>query len=58
MMQTMNMKKEFAKILKIKHLDEYHDLYVQSDILLLSDVLDNFWNMYCKIYNPDPERIF
>ena len=57
-MQTMNMKKEFAKILKIKHLDEYHDLYVQSDILLLSDVLDNFWNMYRKIYNPDPERIF
>ena len=58
MMQTMNMKKEFAKILKIKHLDEYHDLYVQSDILLQSDVLDNFWNMYRKIYNPDPERIF
>ena len=26
------------KVFKIKHLGEYHDLYVQSDTLLLADV--------------------
>ena len=34
---------------KIKHLGEYHDLYVQSDTLLLSDIFQNFRNM-CLIY--------
>ena len=29
----------------MKTLGEYHDLYVQSDTLLLADVFKNFWNM-------------
>ena len=39
---------------KIKHLVEYHDLYVQSDTLLLADVYENFRNMCLNIYELDP----
>ena len=37
-----------------KHLDDYHDLYVQSDTLLLADVFENFRNMCIKVYELDP----
>ena len=39
---------------KIKNLDEYHDLYVQSDTLLLADVYENFRNMCLEKYQLDP----
>ena len=38
----------------LKHLGEYHDLYVQSDTLLLADVFQNFRNMCIKLYELDP----
>ena len=31
---------------------EYHDLYVQSDTLLLANVFNNFRIKYLKIYGP------
>ena len=37
--------KRVSKDFQIKDLGEYHDLYVQSNILLLADVFDNFKNM-------------
>ena len=40
--------------LKLKHLGEYHDLYVQIDTLLLPDVFENFRIMCIKVYELDP----
>ena len=39
-----------------RNLGEYHDLFVQSDTLLLAYVLDNFRNMCLEIYELDPAR--
>ena len=35
--------------LKLKNLGDYHDLYVQSYILLLADVFENFKNKCIEI---------
>ena len=48
--------KRVCKTFEIKNLGEYHDLYVQSDTLLLSDVFGNFINMYLEIYGLDPGK--
>ena len=37
----------------LKDLCDYHDLYVQSDILLLADVFENFRNKCIEIYELD-----
>ena len=45
---------EVFKEFKLKHLGEYHGLYVQSDTLLIADVFENFRNMCIKVYELDP----
>ena len=42
--------KRVCKNFEIKNLDGYHDLYVQSNILLPADVLENFRNIFLEIY--------
>ena len=37
-----------------KNLGDYHDLYIQSDALLLADVFENFRNMCIKVHELDP----
>ena len=39
---------------KLKNLGEYHDLYVQSDTLLLEDIFEIFRNKRIEIYELDP----
>ena len=40
--------------LGLKNLGNYHDLYVQSDTLLLADVFENFRNKCIEIYENNP----
>ena len=42
-----------CKDFELQNLGEYYDLYVQSDTLLLSDVFENFQNMFLEIYELD-----
>ena len=42
---------------KIKNLGEYHDLYVQSDTALLSDVFENFRDKCIEIHELDPALV-
>ena len=49
----MHAQKVFEEF-KLKNLGEYHDLYVQSDTLLLADVFENFRNKCTEIYELDP----
>ena len=42
------------KVFEIKDFGKYHDLYAQSDTLLLADGFENFRNMCLEIYELDP----
>ena len=42
------------KTFKLNNLGDYHDLYVQSDALLLADVFENFRKACIKTYELDP----
>ena len=46
------------KKFKLKNLGEYHELYVQSDTLLLADVFENFRNICIKVYELDPADFY
>ena len=37
---------------------DYHDLYVQTDTLLLADVFEKFRKKCIEIYGPDPSYFF
>ena len=46
--------KKVWQFFKLKDLDEYHDVYVQSDVAQLSDVFENFRSLCLKEYELDP----
>ena len=47
-------KKTVFQYLINKDFGDYHDLYVQTDTLLLADVFENFRNMCIEVYELDP----
>ena len=51
-MHSKKVSKDFEK----NDLVEDHDLYVQSDTLLLADVIENLRNMFLEIYGLHPAR--
>ena len=46
--------KRICKYFKIETLREYHNLYVQSDTILLAVVFNNFGSICFEIYVFDP----
>ena len=46
--------KKVWEVFKVKNRGEYHDLYAQSDTLLLADVFQNFRDKCDEIYKLDP----
>ena len=43
---------------KLKNLGDYHNLYVQSNTLLLADVFENIRNKCIEIYELEPVIFF
>ena len=39
-------------------MDDYHDLYLKTDVLLLADVFEKFINTCLKYYGLDPCHYF
>ena len=50
--------KGVCKGFEIKKLDKYHDLYIQSNTLLLADVFNNSWYMCLDMYEFDAAHFF
>ena len=50
--------KEVWKTFDIKDMGEYHDLYLLSDVLLLTDVFENFRSHCLNYYKLDPCHYF
>ena len=50
--------KRVCKDFKIRNLGHCHDLYVQSNTLLLAAVFENFQNMFLEICDLDPAYFF
>ena len=48
--------KRVCKDFEIKHLSEYHDLNLKSDILILANVFENFRKMCLKICHLHPAK--
>ena len=47
-----------GKEFKLKNLGEYHDLYLKTDVLLLSNVFEEFRNKCMNIYKLDPAHFY
>ena len=56
--EEYNHAKEVWEEFRIKNMGEYHDLYLLSDVLLLTDVFENFRKTCMQYYKLDPCHYF
>ena len=50
--------KTALKDFEVKNLDEYYDIYIQIDIILLANIFGNFQNKCLEICELDPGYFF
>ena len=50
--------KKVWKVFEMKHLQDYHNLYNETDVLLLPDVFENFRNICMENYKLDPAHYY
>lgn len=46
------------KTFEMSNLGDYHDLYMETDVILLADVFENFRNLCFRIYELDPDHFY
>ena len=46
------------RVFKMEHLKDYHELYNKADVLLLTDVFENFRNICIENYGLDPAHYY
>ena len=50
--------KSVCKDFEIKHLGQYHYLYLRSDVLLLANIFENFREICLEMYELEPAEFF
>ena len=45
-------------VLHIQNMEEYHDIYMETDVHLLADVFENFRDLCLNIYKLDPAHFY
>ena len=50
--------KKVWKVFKMEHLQDYHNLYNETDVLLLADVFESFRNICIENYKLDPAHYY
>ena len=46
------------RVFKMEHFKDYHDLYNETDVLLLGDVFESFRNIWTENYELDPAHYY
>ena len=50
--------KKVWEVFEMKHLQDYHKIYNETDVLLLADVFENFRNLCLENYKLDPAHYY